>query len=110
MTTITELLQRAMQDGDRLEDLVCFVREPQWRFWDEALPAPICRCAVADLPKRQYDDGYGGTNGPEFIAFSDRFVYVSVQYDGSEGVEAIPRHPDVVEIQGSIPWPGGRIA
>jgi hypothetical protein len=42
----------------------------------------------------RFDDGYGVTGGPEFLAWSHRFVYFPVTYDGAEWVGRAPRHPD----------------
>ncbi len=56
------------------------------------------------LPHRLFDQGYGGTNGEPLIAFTKKYVYICVQYDGAEWMEAIPRHPEVVG--NIIPWPG----
>lgn len=103
MTTIKELVQAELKNtGESSEELECYYREEvRWRLSDE----PIIHCGFTDLPEREYDAGYGGTNGPAFLAFSDKYVYISTQYDGSETIDAIPRHPEFID--DSIPWPGG---
>lgn len=46
----------------------------------------------AQLDKDFYD-GYGGTDGAPFTAWSEAYVYFPVCYDGSEWVERVPRNP-----------------
>lgn len=41
----------------------------------------------------QFDAGYGGTEGPDFLAWSETHVYFPVCYDGAESVGAAPRNP-----------------
>lgn len=38
-------------------------------------------------------DGYGGSEGPAFTAWSLNRVYFPVVYDGSEWVESVARNP-----------------
>lgn len=109
MTTIKEQIIKALVDGDTVDEMVCMYQdnEGEWySFHDNAKPPPIIQCSFHDLPERDYDSGYGGTNGAPFIGFTPKHVYISVQYDGAEWVEAIPRNPDSVKDEG-IPWPGG---
>ncbi len=42
---------------------------------------------------REFDDGYGGTNGSPFTAWGEAFVYFPVCYDGAEWVGYAPRNP-----------------
>jgi len=77
----------------------------QWCSWNSETPPPIIKTTVEGLPDREFDDGYGAVEGEPMIAFGPNYVYISVQYDGSEHVEAIPRNPDIVT--NPIPWPGG---
>lgn len=42
---------------------------------------------------KEFDNGYGGTEGEPFTAWSDSRVYFPVVYDGSEWVESAPRNP-----------------
>lgn len=41
----------------------------------------------------EFDDGYGGTEGPAFTAWSQTRVYFPVVYDGAEWLESVPRDP-----------------
>ncbi len=75
-----------------------------YSFYDE--PKPEVEEVIFDnLPEREFHEGYGGTNGEPCIAFTKDYVYICIQYDGSEWMEAIPRNPD--SVGDSIPWPGG---
>jgi len=42
----------------------------------------------------EFDDGYGGTEGMPFTAWSKDFVYFPVCYDGSESVGYVARNPN----------------
>lgn len=99
MATRREHLERALRDGDRLEDLtIIFERERPDEIYDydteRFLPCEMIRGTIADLPNVEFDDGFGGAEGPRLIAFSDRFVYVCHIYDGAQDIVAVPRHPE----------------
>ncbi len=42
---------------------------------------------------REFDDGYGGTEGEPFYAWSRDWVVFPVCYDGSEWLGRVPRNP-----------------
>ena len=42
----------------------------------------------------EFDDGYGGTNGKPFTAWSKKFVYFPAQYDGAEWIAYVSRNPN----------------
>jgi hypothetical protein len=94
--------------GESPEQLRCFVQlchEDGYHPDEGNGCQPPVELAFSELPAREYRTGFGGTEGPPFIAFSERYVYISVQYDGCEWIEAIPRHPE--SLGKTIPWPGG---
>mgnify|MGYP001611688840 FL=1 len=107
MATTKQQVQKVCEEmGDVLANLLCFYQPEDGGHYGWTSPAPaIIQCSGTELPERTFDAGYGGTNGEPVICFSDRYVYIKVQYDGSEWIEAIPRHPEFVK--DSIPWPGG---
>jgi hypothetical protein len=41
----------------------------------------------------EFDPGYGGSEGKSFTAWSKKWVYFPVVYDGAEWVERVPRDP-----------------
>lgn len=41
----------------------------------------------------EFDSGYGGTEGPEVLAWSVDYVYFPVCYDGAEWLGSAPRGP-----------------
>ena len=43
---------------------------------------------------RQFDNGYGGTEGEPFTIWTMSRVYFPACYDGREWVESVARHPD----------------
>jgi len=105
-TTLKDLLRFPVEEqGDNVNYLICFVQEGnEWDRWTSK-NIPIRQCTFDELPDIKLDTGYGGTDGPALIAYSPRYVYVYVQYDGSQWIEAVPRHPEFVT--GNIPWLGG---
>lgn len=42
---------------------------------------------------REFDDGYGGTEGAPFTAWGKDWVYFPICYDGAEWVGCAPRGP-----------------
>jgi hypothetical protein len=42
---------------------------------------------------REFDCGFGTTNGEPFTAWSDKWVYFPIVYDGAEWVGSAPRNP-----------------
>ncbi len=51
---------------------------------------------------REFDDGYGGTEGRYFTAWTEDNVYFPIVYDGGEWCGRVPRHPngEALEHQG----------
>jgi hypothetical protein len=43
---------------------------------------------------REFDSGYGGTEGCDFTVWTKNTVYFPVCYDGAEWVGDVSRHPD----------------
>lgn len=48
---------------------------------------------IKDEIDYSFDNGYGGTNGFSFTAWTEDRVYFPVQYDGAEWIESVPRIP-----------------
>ena len=42
----------------------------------------------------EFNVGHGGENGMSFVAYTDKWIYFSMTYDGSEYVDCIPRNPN----------------
>lgn len=62
-------------------------------------------CGINDPPfAKEFDDGFGGTNGCYFTAWGERYVYFPVCYDGAESIGFVPRNP---ELRASEHWGGG---
>lgn len=104
-TTKKQLLEALKLTGDKPEDLVCFYQPIQYD--DDGFIegyGDVVQCTFDQLPERPFCSGYGRPEGEPCIAFSPRYVYIKVQYDGAEWFEAIPRHPEYVTKP--IPWPG----
>lgn len=104
-TTIREMMREAIERaGDDEADVVCYWQPRYDRYFNEPgePPPPITQCAVADLPERPFDGGFGGEEGERIFAFSPRYVYVKHVYDGAESIHVVPRHPEHI---GSFIWP-----
>lgn len=57
-------------------------------------PGPVLAVAPADdALDVEFDAGYGGTEGPPVLAWTDRRVYFPVCYDGAEWLGSAPRWP-----------------
>tara|TARA_R110000744_G_scaffold185560_1_gene304991 strand:+ start:258 stop:515 length:258 start_codon:yes stop_codon:yes gene_type:complete len=41
---------------------------------------------------REFDDGYGGSEGDHFTSWGEKYVYFPVVYDGAEWVGSAPRN------------------
>lgn len=74
MATWRELItETAERVGDKFEDLTISIAEGEL--------------------DREFDDGYGHSEGAPFTAWSKDFVYFPLCYDGSEWVGVVPRNP-----------------
>lgn len=51
-----------------------------------------CTLTEEELLK-SFDDGFGGSEGKIFTAWSENYVYFPVVYDGAEWVGRAPRNP-----------------
>lgn len=49
----------------------------------------------------EFDDGYGGSNGPAVLVWTETHVYFPVVYDGAEWLDSAPRNP-TTEGQGHV--------
>ena len=55
----------------------------------------IISCTLSDEEiDVEFDDGYGGTNGRPFTAWSKRYVYFPACYDGAEWIAYVSRKID----------------
>jgi len=57
--------------------------------WDDI---EACTLSSKELD-REFDAGYGGTEGSPFTAWTADYVLFPTCYDGSEWVESVPRNP-----------------
>lgn len=48
---------------------------------------------VKSVMDYDFDDGYGGINGPFFTAWTKDKVYFPICYDGAEWIGNVPRNP-----------------
>jgi len=54
----------------------------------------ILQCTLTDEElDKEFDDGYGVSQGKRFSAWSKKYVYFPAVYDGREWVERAPRNP-----------------
>ncbi|KKL86033.1 hypothetical protein LCGC14_1948740 [marine sediment metagenome] len=52
----------------------------------------IISCTLTDEEMaKEFDDGYGGSEGASFTAWSKEWVYFPVVYDGAEWIGRAPR-------------------
>jgi hypothetical protein len=58
----------------------------------EDISKMVCTLDDAGLDKEFYP-GFGGSEGPAFTAWGEKYVYFPVVYDGSEWVGKAPRNP-----------------
>jgi hypothetical protein len=49
--------------------------------------------APAELLDEKFDDSWGTAEARPFVAWSERWVYFPVTYDGAEWVSKVPRNP-----------------
>ena len=60
----------------------------------EAGDDKIIACTLSDDELvREFRDGYGGHEGAAFTAWSEKYVYFPIVYDGAEWVGRSPRNP-----------------
>lgn len=65
-----------------------------WRKKIEEWGDKIIACTLTDAElDAEFSSGYGATEGKPFTAWSEKYVYFPVCYDGSEWVERAPRNP-----------------
>lgn len=61
--------------------------ENQGERWDD-----VVFCTLKH-PHKQFDAGYGSSEGTPFTLWTKKRVYFPVVYDGAEWVGSVPRHP-----------------
>jgi hypothetical protein len=55
-------------------------------------PASLTHTLSPSEYAREFNDGYGGSEGMPFTAWTTNYVYFPVVYDGSEWVGSAPRN------------------
>ena len=114
-TAKSQLLDALTDNEESPEDIEAIFYQPaincetgeieDYPGWNgDLLPDPVS-CTIDQLPEREFDNSFGAPEGEPVIAFTRKYIYICIQYDGSEWMEAIPRHPQYVKKP--IPWPGG---
>lgn len=71
--------------GDKPDDLrilIAYERHGEYSSKQEI--------AYDTLPTFEFDDGFGGENGPQFMAWSKNYVYFKQIYDGAETLVWVP--------------------
>lgn len=54
---------------------------------------PVSWAEAAPWLDYEYEDGFGGADCHAIYAWSKNFVYFIGEYDGSTGVQCVPRNP-----------------
>ena len=62
--------------------------EPE-ESWDDVVDMTL----TEEQLDREFDDGYGGTEGDPFLLWTKNNVYFPACYDGAEWAAAVPRNP-----------------
>lgn len=89
MTTLRKQLTDAGLDWDKLQSIQISREAP---YLDEDYPREnMTDDELLDLP---FHSGYGSPEGPSVLAYTEDEVYFSVQYDGAEWIDSVPRNPD----------------
>lgn len=91
--------------GDNPQDLICMTRAPHTSHYGE-YTEPIT-VPFDLLPTTQFDAGYGGEEGEQFICWSPRFIYIKGIYDGAEWCQVLPRNPENADASHFNPVGGG---
>lgn len=81
-----------------------------WRamILEKADGEEVLECTLSpEGMSKEFDAGYGGTEGLPFTAWSATRVFFPVQYDGSEWVGAVPRNPTPRALKSPCEHEGG---
>ncbi len=73
MTTWRKLITEVLADNEKFDDLTISIDDGEL--------------------DREFDNGYGGSNGAPFTAWSKDRVFFPLVYDGAEWVGSVPRNP-----------------
>lgn len=94
MTTLRQqLLSTQERLGENVEFIVLGDREPDWDAEQVDQPVLTLEQVPAEVLDREFDSGWGGTEGTPIMAWTKNFVIFSCQYDGSEWLSSIARNP-----------------
>ena len=66
------------------------------RLNSESLDDVVANTMTDDDMDKEFDRGFGGTEGCEFTAWTANRVYFPICYDGAEWVGSVSRNPDGV--------------
>lgn len=69
-------------------------RELATAMRDNSDPGPVIAYAPGEADfDVEFDPSYGGTEGPDILAWTESHVYFPICYDGAEWVGSAPRNP-----------------
>ena len=68
--------------------------EYDMKFHNETFDDVVECTLTEEQLMKQFDCGYGGTEGEPFTVWTTNRVYFPICYDGAEWVESVSRNPD----------------
>jgi len=83
MESLKEFLVREMAKNDEIFDDFVMLNVNSYKNWKGEL---------IDI-NTPVDTGYGSPNLPEFIGWTEDYIYFPVVYDGLEYIGSVPRNP-----------------
>ena len=79
-----------MKDTENWREMIAEEMEERGESWDDAVYSTL----TSEQLNREFDTGYGGTEGNPFTVWTASRVYFPVCYDGAEWCGSVARNPD----------------
>ena len=70
----------------------------KFKYTEDDFEKKICTLSDEEL-KKDFDSGYGRTEGAPFTAWGEKWVYFPICYDGAEWVGSVPRNPCDISLE-----------
>lgn len=83
-----QIIEKMKEHGESWDDVeMANIGEIDW-YTDE-----LSSIGKDELFDEKFDNGYGGTNGKQFLVWTKNRVYYPICYDGAEWASSAPRNP-----------------